>query len=122
MKSQLVLDAIAGDTVGIWKVSHVTSEPGVSPVTLADLSAGYTCSIRAIYDSDGTEAVAERAVTDLSGDNLYFLAALLPSETDGLTPGEITVAVQLTNLSLSPPLRKEKQYTVRIYPSVAANT
>ncbi len=122
MKSQSRLDAVQGDTVGIWKVSHITSAPGVKPVVRATLSGGvYSCTIRAVY-ADGTVAVAERAVTALSDDNFYFLAALLPSEMATVNVGPITVGIQLVNAALTPPLRKERHYPVMVHPSINANT
>lgn len=121
MKSQSVLDIKQGDTAGIWRVGHVLSDPGVAPKVYADLTTGYSCKIRAVYEADGTEAVAERAVSDLDADNTHFLAALLPAETASLNVGKVIVAVQLQNLSLTPPLRAERHYEVNVFESLAAN-
>lgn len=121
MKSQSMLEIVAGDTAGIWKVSHVTSEPGARPVVRADLSAGYACTIKAV-DAAGATVVAERAVSVLSSDDLYFLAALNPAETDTIPPGDVTVAIQLSNPSLVPPLRKERHFPLRVHPNINANT
>lgn len=122
MKLQSKLEIVQGDTAGIWKISHIISAPRVTPVVRANLSApGYSCSIRAINDSDGSQAVAERAVTVLSDDNFYFLAALFPAETASITPGMITVGLQLSNPTLTPPLRKERQRKVWVQPNINSN-
>ena len=119
MKLQSPLSAIAGDTVGIWKVSHVTSAVG-SPIVRANLAVGYSCLIKAVNPL-GATVVVERAVLTLSPDNQYFLAALTPAETSPLAPGVVTVAIQLSNLSLTPPLRKESHHQVEIFASINSN-
>lgn len=122
MKSQSRLEIVQGDTAGIWKVSHIVSAPGEKPVVRADLSVGgYVCSIKAI-NADLTDAVAERAVVTLSDDNFYFLAALFPAETATVDPGEIKVGLQLSNLTLTPPLRVERHRRVLVEPNINANS
>lgn len=120
MSLQFPLEIIAGDTAGIWSVSHRTSALN-QPIVRADLSTGYSCVIKAV-NSAGVAVVPERAVLDLSEDNQYFLAALTPSETATLAPGKVTVAIQLTNLSLTPPLRKETHHELLISASINSNT
>lgn len=119
MKLQYPLNIIAGDTAGIWTVSHRTSALS-EPIVRADLSVGYSCMIKAV-NAAGATVVPERSVTDRSPDNQYFLAALTPAETAVIPVGEITVAIQLTNLSLTPPLRKETHHQIQILANINSN-
>ena len=120
MRLQSPLSAIAGDTVGIWKVSHILSPLG-SPIVRANLTVGYSCLIKAV-DALGSVVVAERPVTTISQDGSYFLAALNPTETAGLLPGIVTVAIQLSHPGLTPPLRKESHYYIEVSASINSNT
>jgi hypothetical protein len=85
-----------GDTGGPWNVGHRLDDG-----TLATLGVTYTCSIKVA----GT--AIERAVTDKTGDDKRFIAALTPTETNTLTPGQYVVAIEVINNSLTPPLRVE---------------
>jgi hypothetical protein len=85
-----------GDTGGPWNVGHRLDDG-----TLATLGVSYTCSIKV------AGAGIERAVTDKTGDDKRFIAALTPTETNTLTPGQYVVAIEVINNGLTPPLRVE---------------
>lgn len=85
-----------GDTAGPWNVGHKLDDG-----TLATLTGSYTCTIKVA----GT--AIERAVTDLTADSKRFIAALTPTETATLTPGQYVVAIEVVNATTTPPLRVE---------------
>ncbi len=85
-----------GDTAGPWNVGHKLDDG-----TLATLTGSYTCTIKVA----GT--AIERGVTDLTADSKRFIAALTPTETATLTPGQYVVAIEVVNNTTIPPLRVE---------------
>lgn len=118
--SSTVTDIYAGDTSKVWEVGWVTSEPGVRPVTLADLDSNYACriAVRAWTGTGaGAEVMAARAVTTKNGANSRFRASLTPAETAALDPGDYVVGIELTNATLVPPLVQEVHRRVRIWPA-----
>ena len=108
MSSGTRAECYAGDTSDVWELGFVTSEPGVKPVTLADLDGNFTCKI-AVKGS-----TVARAVTVKTGDNQRFRAWLTPAETAQLGAGEWTVGIELRNPTLVPPLVKEVHRTLWI--------
>ena len=109
MISGPIAELYAGDTSGVWELGFVTSAAGVKPVVLADLDGNFSCRIAV----QGT-AMAARAVTVKTGDNLRFRAWLTPAETLALGPGDYVVGIELRNPTLVPPLVKELQRRIRI--------
>lgn len=83
------------------------------------LDVNWTCFI-GVNDADGTAVVAKRAVTDKTSDNLYFVAALTPTETTALTvsAGELyehyNMVVEVVNTTLIPPFNIEQHYTLHV--------
>jgi hypothetical protein len=85
-----------GDTAGPWNVGHMLDSG-----SLATLGVSYACTIKV------AGAGIERAVTDKNGDNTRFIAALTPTETETLAPGQYVVAIEVANPTTVPPLRVE---------------
>lgn len=92
------------------------------PTVLADatvLDADWHCYIAANY-KDGTEAVASREVTDKTSDDLRWIAALTPTETDtivfpgGLKTIDIILVIEVINTTTIPPFNKETHYTLPV--------
>lgn len=79
-----------------WNVGHKLDDG-----SLATLDANYTCVIKVA----GT--TIERPVTDKNADDTRFIAALTPTETNGLDVGQYVVAIEIENTSLTPALRIE---------------
>lgn len=73
-----------GDTPS-WLIGHDTDGAGA----LANLSSGYTCSIKVVGTS------IDRSVSTLSDDDLYFVASLTKAETAALEIGNYIIAVQI---------------------------
>ena len=80
------------------------------PTVLADgviLDADWHCYVTANY-KDGEVAVANREVTDKTSDNLRWIVALTPAETnalvfpDGLKTMDITFITQVVNTTTIP--------------------
>ena len=100
-----------GDTGGPWNVGHRLDDGSLTPLTVA-----YTCKIRV------AGAAIERAVTDKTADNLRFIAALTPTETNDLAAGQYVVAVEVENAALTPPLRAEKHIILTVNEHIVGST
>ena len=92
------------------------------PTVLDDnviLDAEWHCYIAANY-KDGEIAIAKREVVDKTSDNLRWIAALTPTETETIVfPGDlktidITLVIEVTNTTTTPPFNKEIHYTLPI--------
>jgi hypothetical protein len=97
------LSIYRGDTAGPWNVG-VTGDDGA----LVNISAPWTCKIKVA----GT--AIDRAVGDRTVDNLRFIAALTPAETDTLEIGVYVVAIEIENTTTTPPLRREHHIVLTV--------
>ncbi len=82
---------------------------------LADGSAmdsNYTCTVKV----QGTSI--SRAVTDKTGDNVYFVVQLEPDETVLLRPGSYILAIRITNTTLTPDFSRETQIRLDVIEKV----
>lgn len=101
-----------GDTGGPWNVG-VTGEDGA----LLTITAPWTCKIKVA----GT--AIDRAVADRTSDNKRFIAALTPTETDGLAAGsQYVVAVEIENTTTTPPVRREHHIILTVLKHVVGST
>ena len=105
----MIYSLTAGDSSVIWDFGFAVSDPGITPVVLADMSNGFSCHLKV----PGT--AINRAVITISQDGKYFRAFLSPSETANLS-GLLTLVVELRNASMVPPLVRETQLRIRVRP------
>lgn len=82
------------------------------------LDANWTCHIGANY-KDGTVAVPKTEITDKTTDNLRWIAALTPTQTDAIDLGslscvEVDLIIEVTNLTVIPPFKIETHYTLPV--------
>ncbi len=89
---------------------------------ITPLDSNWKCFI-AVNNEDGTTAVAKREVTTHTPDNLKFVAALFPSETQTLqVDGSIEsfrlykMIIEVSNVTLDPPFNIEKHYKLKVEP------
>lgn len=89
----------------------------VRPSVLAEgevIGAGWHCYIAA-RTGDNQYAIPVREVTDKSSDNLRWLVALLPSETETLDPDtEYDMVIEVVNDTTTPPFTVEKHYPLKV--------
>lgn len=111
-----VIECYLGDTTDILELGVQTSKKNVPPITVATLDANYSCKIAV----DGAAPPINRAVTLKTADNLYFRGWLTPAETQAIGVGDHILGMQISNATVSPPLVKEKQWTLRILPSAVS--
>ena len=100
-----------GDTGGPWNVGHRLDDGNLAP-----LAPAYTCKIRV------AGSAIERAITDKTGDNLRFIAALTPAETLALAAGQYVVAIEIENAALTPPLRVETHIILTVAEHIVGST
>ena len=100
----------AGDTSPIWEVGIITSAPGETPITRADLDIEYECWIAV----PGASPAIYREVTTKNDENDRFRAWLTPAETAQLGKGVHTVGIEIRNSTLTPPLIRETHVQVVI--------
>lgn len=87
------------------------------------LDVDWTCHINATYE-DGSEAVVKTEVTDKTADNLRWIAALTPTQTQtiilptGLKCINVILAIEIANSTVIPPFKKEKHYILPIMTQV----
>lgn len=104
-----------GDTGPIIRPRPTVLDDGVV------LDVNWTCST-AVNDADGVEVIAKRAVTDKTVDNLRFVAALTPTETNLLLVDDsenyrsYTQVIEVINTTLTPPFNIEEHYTLKVTP------
>lgn len=102
-----------GDTGPVLEVRPSVLDEGVV------IDANWSCHIRAIY-KDGSEAIAKTEITWKTSDDLYFIAALTPTQTEtidipnNLAGVTIEMIVEVANLTVIPPFKKEIHYDVSV--------
>lgn len=104
-----------GDTGPIIRPRPTVLDDGVV------LDINWSC-FTAVNDADGTPVIARRAVTDKTDDNLRFIAALTPTETNLLEVEDsesyrpYTQIIEVINTTLTPPFNIEEHYTLKVTP------
>lgn len=92
------------------------------PTVLDDgviLAPEWTCYIGANYE-DGSEAVAKTEVLQKTADNLRWIAALTPTQTEalvipsGLDCINIDLIIEVANATTVPPFKVELHYTLSV--------
>lgn len=105
----ITYESIAGDTSDVWEIGFDTSNEG-EELDLATLTGDFSCRI-AVRDAD---PVIDREITDKNTAGDRFRAWLTSEETRALGPRTWSVGIQITNLTLSPPLVKEHQLKLKL--------
>lgn len=105
-----VIECYIGDTSDIIELGVQLSPERAGRRILADLDSNYTCKIAVAGES------INRAVTEKTVDGFYFRGWLTPIETGTLTAGDYLLGMQISNSTTTPPIVKEKQWTLRILP------
>jgi hypothetical protein len=94
-----------GNISPLWRVGVQEYTVDGVPISgqLVTLDSNYTCTVAC------TTAVPplERAVTTKSTDNTRFLVQLTPTETLTMGIGQHIIAVEVENVTLTPPFRVE---------------
>lgn len=106
------LSILKGDDAGPWLFKHLLSDGTYADVTGPD----YVCKIKC----ESVERTVTETAQDTNGNN-GFLIYLTPTETDGLGVGDYTLAMQMENASLTPPMRREKHITIAIRSDIVSN-
>jgi len=87
----------------------------------ATLDSNWSC-FTAVNDADGAVVIAKREVTGKTADNLRFIAALTPTETNLLDVDDsesyrpYTQVIEVINTTLAPPFNIEEHYTLKVVP------
>lgn len=105
-----VIECYLGDTSDILELGVQMNPKHIPPKVLATLDGNYTCKIAVV----GATPPINRSVPNKTADNLYFRGWLTPAETATLGVGDHVVGMQISNSTLTPPLVKEKQWTLRV--------
>jgi|GEM_PF-3755693 len=105
------LSLLTGDDAGPWLVQHRLTDGTYADVTIGGYSCRLTCQ------------GVSRAVTDIGTNDKGngFLAYLTPAETAGLTGETTTLAVQIRNPNLVPPLSREKHIKLKLEQGLIAD-
>lgn len=107
----MIYSIIAGDSSQIWDIGFNSEEDPLADPVLADMADGFSCRIVV----PGT--TIDREVAAISTDGHYFRAALLATETIDLL-GVYTVAIELRNPGMQPPLVRETHIRIRVSPGL----
>jgi hypothetical protein len=108
-----IIDHVVGDTSDIKLI-----RPQI-PDLPATLDGNWVCTQR-VLNPDGTEAIAEQAITDKYTDSdsqQWYMAAVKPADSAGLTVADDYVDyqwhIQLVNATTTPPYKRELKITLR---------
>ena len=97
-------EIIQGDISDIFQVGLVDNSA---------MDANYACSVTVQGSS------ISRAVTDKTGDNKKFIVQLTSAETAALRAGTYTMAIKITNSTLTPPFSRETHIRLDVKENIA---